>query len=136
MDSEESYPYEGRDGQCRFNAQTIAASIKDYSDVQAGNETALTYIIATVGPIPVAIDASRSSFQFYTSGVYYDPDCSSTQVDHLVLIIGYGFTPKAQQFYVVKNSWGAEWGEKGYVRMSRYRDNNCGIASFASYPIL
>lgn len=54
-----------------------------------------------------------------------------------MIVVGYGLTPKPPiQFYSVKNSWGTSWGEKGYIRMSRYRDNNCGIASFASYPIL
>ena len=68
---EKDYPYEGVDGQCRFDDKKISVSIKDYVDVQAGNETELTFAIANVGPIPVAIDASQPTFQFYSSGMKY-----------------------------------------------------------------
>jgi cathepsin L len=87
-----------------------------------------------VGPISVAIDASHNSYQLYHSGVYYEPLCSSSSLDHAVLVVGYG-TQDGQDYWLVKNSWGSEdWGMDGYMMMARNMNNNCGIATFASYP--
>ena len=135
VDTETSYPYEARDGRCRFNQANVGATISSYKDIAQGNEKALTAAIAKVGPISVAIDAGHPSFQLYDSGVYDEPACSQTQLDHGVLAVGYGeFNGKA--FYIVKNSWGTEWGMSGYVWMSRFKDNQCGIATSASFPLV
>jgi len=90
VDTEASYPYTAKDGTCRYNAANKGATISSYKNVQKGSESALETATASVGPISVAIDASHPSFQAYKSGIYYEPKCSSTQLDHGVLVVGYG----------------------------------------------
>ncbi|KAM9842818.1 cathepsin L.1 [Aulostomus maculatus] len=135
IDTEQSYPYEAEDGQCRYNPDTIGAKCTGFVDVTKGDEGALQEAVATVGPVSVAIDAGHESFQFYESGVYDEPDCSSTDLDHGVLAVGYG-SVNGQDYWLVKNSWGLEWGDKGYIMMSRNKHNQCGIATAASYPLV
>jgi len=134
IDTEASYPYTAEDGTCQYNAANCGSTLQSYQDVTSGSEPALQTAIATVGPISVAIDASHSSFQMYSGGVYYEPACSPTQLDHGVLAVGYG-TSAGQDYYIVKNSWGTDWGMNGYIWMSRNRNNNCGIATMSSYPL-
>jgi cathepsin L len=133
IDTEASYPYTAEDGTCNYNAANSGATLKSFNNIAQGNENALAAAVAQ-GPTSVAIDASQSSFQFYSGGVYYEPNCSSTQLDHGVLAVGYG-TEGGQAMWIVKNSWGTGWGMSGYIYMSRNRNNNCGIATMATIPL-
>jgi len=134
IDTAESYPFEGGEASCRFNPDTIGAKISGYADIPK-DEEALTQAIAEIGPISVAIDASHFSFQLYHSGVYFERRCSSTSLDHAALVVGYG-SENGRDYYLVKNSWGLSWGDKGFIKMARNRNNNCGIATSASYPLI
>lgn len=134
IDTEVSYPYKARDEKCKFNPKTVGATDSGFVDIPSGDEEALAEAIATVGPISVAIDASQPSFQFYSSGIYSDDSCSSTQLDHGVTAVGYGSNGQDQDYYIVKNSWAAGWGDNGYILMARNQNNMCGIATAASYP--
>ena len=134
IETEQEYPYKPIDQNCSFNATKIKARFSGFHDV-TGGEAGLKRTLATVGPISVAIDASDIGFQMYKDGVYYNPDCSTTILDHGVLAVGYGTTSNGTDYWIVKNSWGAVWGNKGYIWMSRNRGNNCGIATMASYPV-
>ncbi|KAG7153916.1 digestive cysteine proteinase 1-like [Homarus americanus] len=133
VDTEASYPYEARDNTCRFNSNSVGATCTGFVSIAQGSESALMTATRDIGPISVAIDASHRSFQSYSSGVYYEPSCSSSQLDHAVLAVGYG-SEGGQDFWLVKNSWSTSWGENGYINMARNRNNNCGIATDASYP--
>uniref|UniRef100_A0A7S1VFT7 Cathepsin L n=1 Tax=Sexangularia sp. CB-2014 TaxID=1486929 RepID=A0A7S1VFT7_9EUKA len=138
IDSESSYPYTATGpNTCQFDASNVAATIDSYTDVASGDENALMQAAASIGPISVAIDASHSSFQFYSGGVYSEPACSSSQLDHGVLVVGYGTYQGSTKYWLVKNSWGASWGvQGGYIMMSRDANNQCGIATSASYPVI
>jgi hypothetical protein len=126
--SEASYPYTARDGTCK-DVPSVS-TISGYKDVQQGSETALATALQG-RPVSIAIEADQSGFQFYKSGVFKGP-CGK-QLDHGVLLVGQG-TDGGVNYWRVKNSWGASWGDKGYIRMVQGQ-NMCGLANMASYPV-
>ncbi|KAJ0066477.1 hypothetical protein NL108_013649 [Boleophthalmus pectinirostris] len=130
LESESSYPYEGRDDTCRYNAASRVANCSGYSFVERGNEYALQVALARIGPISVGIDADL--IFYYHSGIFSDPTCIEGRVDHAVLLVGYG-TDNGVDYWLVKNSWGTGWGENGYIRIARNKGDMCGIATYATY---
>ena len=132
------YPYENRVGRCRFNNNNVVTSLTDIKRIPTGNETALQIALARIGPISVTIDASSFVFHFYSDGVYSDTDCGNEleNVTHGATVVGYGTTTDGQDYWLIKNSWGETWGERGYMRLARNADNLCGIATNALYPLV
>lgn len=133
QETETSYPYTAKDGTCKFSASAIAGKIKSFKDVPKGScSTLLTF--ATNQPTSVAVSVN-SNFQNYKSGIFADKTCG-TSLNHGVAVVGYG-TQSSDNFWIVRNSWGASWGEQGYIRMSRDIQTNtglCGICLAASAP--
>lgn len=136
IDSEKAYPYEARTRKCRFQKDKVAMSDAGSAILKQGDEQQLKQVVAKFGPVAVAIDASSLRFQFYRKGVYYNKHCKNKQdeLDHGVLVVGYGTDPKQGDYWIVKNSWGPKYGEHGYIRMARNKNNNCGIATVATIP--
>jgi cathepsin L len=135
IDTEAGYPYVDQERQCAFKRADVGATEASYKDVESGSEDALQKAVAEIGPISVGIDASQASFQLYSGGVYEEPACNKTNMDHAVLAVGYG-TEGGKDYWIVKNSWGKSWGLEGYILMGRNNDNQCGIATMASYPVV
>ncbi|XP_059637048.1 senescence-specific cysteine protease SAG39-like [Cornus florida] len=134
ISTEATYPYDGTDGTCKTKEETPAVKITGYEKVPANSEAALLKAVANQ-PISVSIDASGAAFQFYTSGVFTG-DCG-TELDHGVTAVGYGTTADGTKYWLVKNSWGTMWGDKGYIMMERdiaAKEGICGIAMDSSYP--
>jgi C1A family cysteine protease len=130
--TESAYPYTARGGTCKSSSCTASADSKitGYKDV-AHNENSLGAAVDGQ-PISVAIEADQSSFQNYKSGVL-NTACGQN-LDHGVLLVGYGHdSASGLDYWKVKNSWGTSWGEQGYIRMVRNKDE-CGIANQPSYP--
>lgn len=129
--TEDSYPYKAKNGQCSDKTCQVAipkGGVTGHMDVQANSEEAMMSALQ-VGPVSVAIEADQSVFQHYSSGII-DSGCG-TNLDHGVLAVGYG-TENGQKYWKIKNSWGASWGDSGFVRLAR--PNTCGILQQASYP--
>merc|ERR1711962_1922360 len=133
--SEEQYPYKGRQGHCHFHADTTAATLSSWKDIRRGSESDLQAAVSQQGPVAVAIDAGHRGFQMYKHGIYYDSYCSHERPNHAVLAVGYG-TESDGQYWIVKNSWGTGWGDQGYIKMAKGRNNNCGIATQASFAVV
>ena len=111
-------------------------AISGYKDVPQNSDSAMMSAIAQQ-PVSVAIQADQSAFQFYTGGVLTSNACG-TSLDHGVLAVGYG-SQNGDDFYKVKNSWGASWGLKGYILLGRGSSYNggkgqCGVLMQPSYP--
>lgn len=138
IDTENYYPYEAADNQCRYKPEGFGTDSTGYVTIPEGDEEALRVAVSTIGPISAAIDASRDSLQFYSDGVYFDAACknATNDMNHAILVVGYDTDPDGKQFWWVKNSYGQQWGIGGYVKMARNAGNHCGIASLASYPLV
>jgi C1A family cysteine protease len=133
--TEESYPYTAKDGTCDISTCKTGTTVgvSGYQDVPSKNEAALAEAVSK-GPVSIAIEADQQAFQLYKSGVF--SKACGTQLDHGVLIVGYG-AEDSQNYWIVKNSWGATWGDSGYIMMAKDvsdKSGTCGLAMQPSYP--
>jgi len=133
INTEPSYPYTGRDGACKHKPEPIGATITAYKKVKSKDENDLMNAVSTE-PVAVAICVTNA-WANYKSGVFFDNSCKSGEFDlsHAVLAVGYG-TDAGKDYWIVKNSWGGKWGDQGFIKMARNRQNNCGISTDAYYP--
>lgn len=129
---ESDYPYEAYSGKCRYKKDKAVALTKGANAVEKDEKELAKAVTQRV--VSVCIDASVYTFQLYTGGIYIEDRCSKTQLTHAVAIVGYG-TESSVNYWIVRNSWSARWGEEGYIRMAKDRDNQCGIATRALVPI-
>ncbi|MEW5308620.1 MAG: hypothetical protein WDW38_000564 [Sanguina aurantia] len=138
IDTERDYPYTASDDTCneRKRKRMHVVTIDGFEDVPENDESALRKVVAHQ-PVSVAIEADQTSFQLYVGGVYDDVECGTT-LDHGVLVVGYGVEPGAGTYWIVKNSWGGDWGDSGYIKLradSNAKEGTCGVAMAASYPL-
>ncbi|XVE70715.1 hypothetical protein DITRI_Ditri10aG0092900 [Diplodiscus trichospermus] len=135
LDTEEAYPYTAKDGECKFSYENVGVQVHDSVNITLGAEDELKHAVALVRPVSVAFEVV-TSFRFYRGGVFTSETCGSTSMDvnHAVLAVGYG-VENGVPFWLIKNSWGADWGDHGYFKMEMGK-NMCGVATCASYPIV
>jgi KDEL-tailed cysteine endopeptidase len=140
MCTEESYPYTAKNGKCTASSCSAGipeGSVTGYQDVATDDEQALMEAVSK-GPVSIAIEADHQAFQFYHGGVL--KKACGTQLDHGVLLVGYG-EKDGVKFWKVKNSWGGSWGEQGYIELERENSpdgkaGECGLLSQPSYPVV
>ncbi|KAF1741710.1 hypothetical protein MXB_3368 [Myxobolus squamalis] len=127
------YPYRGRSLECIRNNYNSSYLLAGYKNLKSGDEINLLRALYHIGPISIAIDAESDEYAFYNYGIIDFSSCSSVHLNHAVLAVGYSL--RKRPYLLVKNSWGKNWGIGGYFKVALFKNNMCGIASDASYPI-
>eukprot|EP00904_Undaria_pinnatifida_P001416 jgi/Undpi1/11275/HiC_scaffold_30.g13573.m1 len=137
LDTEDAYPYlaEGS-GSCAFAERGVGADVIRSVNITFQDEAELMEAVGNTGPVSVAFQVAPD-FKAYAGGVYDNPGCSTLpeQVNHAVLAVGYDTTPEGVDYWIIKNSWGPEWGLDGFFHMARGK-NMCGVADCAAFPFV
>ena len=129
LHTEKDYPYHAYHTKCKYDKSKAIVTNKNYTVVAANSTANLKAALVNNGPVSVAIEADQDVFQFYQRGVI-SSGCGA-RLDHAVLVVGYQKVGKLEAF-IVKNSWGSGWGDRGYVLISSLQTLNkgrgvCGI---------
>jgi len=138
IEPESLYPYKAKDQKCAFNLTKAAVSISGWKYVvKAKNETEMLDALFTAGPLSICVDAE--TWQHYDKGII-TKNCKA-HLDHCVELVGFGkdndlTSGEVIPFWNVRNSWGTDWGEDGYIRVQRDQKNLCGIASEVTVAII
>ena len=128
------YPYTAVQGSCKTNSGIVG--VKSYKSIASGDVDGHMAALQNQ-PLSVAIASSSSTFMQYKSGIISSSACG-TSLNHAVNLIGYG-SENGKDYWLLRNSWGTNWGEKGYFRVARSSKDGpgiCGILKMSSYPIL
>ncbi|KAF4075341.1 hypothetical protein AMELA_G00233390 [Ameiurus melas] len=133
--TEDDYPYVGRDGPCKFDPKLAAAFVKEVVNITKYDEMGIVDAVARLNPVSIAFEV-LPEFMHYRDGVYTSTECHNTTetVNHAVLAVGYA-EENGSPYWIVKNSWGPQWGIDGYFYIERGQ-NMCGLAACASYPLV
>jgi len=134
LETEDDYEYVEYDETCEYDATKAKVRSVSVNNVTPRNVTQLLYAVSQ-GPVSVAIEADTDDFQNYDWGIFNGFGCG-TDLDHGVTIVGYDITDGIDDgYYIVRNSWGEDWGESGYIRMAiEQGDGVCGIQMQPVYP--
>lgn len=118
--------YYGKDMACAIPTGSPVATINGFVQLPANNYTALMNAIATVGPVAISVDAS--SWSAYESGVYNGCNQKTPEIDHAVVLMGYG-EEDGKKYWLIRNSWSPNWGEIGYIKVARFDTEGeiCGM---------
>ena len=130
----EDYPYQATKGECKYDESKGIGKVKSYKKITSQDEDEMKVALYEKGPLSAALFSFP--LMFYSGGIY-DPLFSflcPDSVDHAVTIVGYGEEDNTP-YWLVKNSWGEDWGEKGYFRIKM---GICAIdaATYGGVPIL
>uniref|UniRef100_A0A6B2FXQ4 Testin-2 (Trinotate prediction) n=1 Tax=Myxobolus squamalis TaxID=59785 RepID=A0A6B2FXQ4_MYXSQ len=127
------YPYTGKESRCRRRDLKSPYKLGSYVGLSSGDEENLLRALHFIGPISIVMDAMHDEFVFYESGILDILGCSSFDIDHAALAVGYNL--EGTPYLLVKNSFGVNWGERGYFKIALFKNNMCGIATRPTFPI-
>ncbi|XP_063369908.1 cathepsin K-like [Cydia amplana] len=131
---EEDYGgYLNENGYCHLENVTEVFKIRGFTLVTPLSVSAMKVALYKYGPVIVTIQ-NNDAFNFYRSGVFYDPTCVDDYVGHAITIVGYG-SRDGTDYWIVKNSYGEQWGEDGYMLLSS-SNNNCFVLDEPYYPVV
>jgi len=132
MEPEADYPYRAVNEACKFNKADVYATISGYKyATKTKDENEMKDATATIAPLSICVDAQP--WQFYSGGIMMRAQCGLS-LDHCVQITGYD-TSASTPYWVVRNSWGQNWGEKGFIRL-QFGQNTCGLAEEATTAVV
>lgn len=134
LEAEVVYPYKAKDQKCHFNSTGVAVKISQWQYVVKGkNETEMQNSLYVAGPLSICVDADP--WQTYQKGIL-TKKCGQ-DLDHCVLLVGYGVDSSSNlEFWSIRNSWGTDWGEDGYIRVARNNKNLCGVADEVTIAVI
>jgi len=127
MTTEASYPYKGATGTCDTSKiSAVVGSNSGYVELPTNNYTDLINAVATKGPVAISVAAGGFGWQIYGGGIM--SGSKDFDMDHAVQLVGYG-TDGSKDYWLVRNSWGASWGDHGYIRLQRFGEGKepCGV---------
>ncbi|KAJ3434188.1 hypothetical protein M0812_20254 [Anaeramoeba flamelloides] len=132
---EADYPYMGVTGYCGYDDSKKLISIKEYKTITQTEEEVMKALYE-LGPLAVSYSVVESNV-FYGGGYYEEDTCSKTDLNHAVLMVGWGNynNDPTKPYWLIKNSWSEYWGDDGYMYVSR-KDNTCGFCTGATSPVL
>ena len=128
------YPYEAATMSCRWDDEKKVCKVVGSCVTEMMNEDVLMKAVATRGPASTSMDARWNTFMLYSQGIYDEPQCNQLWLGHAVGVVGYG-QEGSLKYWIVRNSWGTDWGENGYARMIRGKGNQCGLATDVFFPV-
>jgi len=130
QETEANYPYTAEDGSCNFQPSLVAVTIQNWEYVSQNDDiNTMMSGVVSLGPLSICVDAS--TWQYYNGGVITS-GCGDS-LDHCVQLVGYATSSQNVDFWSVRNSWGSDWGENGYLRVQRANDE-CGIGDEVTWP--
>lgn len=125
IETELNYPFRGNHSICKIQNRESSFRPRLIALPMSTDEMVLKRMVASYGPIAIRYFATNK-FINYDRSIFYDESCTPEVSNHVMMIVGYG-TENGTDYWLVKNSWGTTWGLKGFAKIARNRENNCGV---------
>ncbi|KAL3307223.1 hypothetical protein Ciccas_014270 [Cichlidogyrus casuarinus] len=137
IENSTAYPFSGRLKRCTHKTSAgLVVPVVGYQEVNSGDEELAKKLVYEIGVLSHTVFGTYRMYA-YRSGVYQETTCPpGSRGNHAMAIVGYGTDPKAGDYWIIRNCWGTDWGDGGYIKWARNKGNMCGVVSFTNYPVL